>query len=54
MFEIFLKWITENYIEIIATIFGLFYIFFSIKQNVWLWPFGLINVALYIYVYYHF
>jgi nicotinamide mononucleotide transporter len=46
------SWFTSNYIEILATIAGLGYIFLSIKQNIWLWPVGIVNVSLYIYVFF--
>lgn len=47
-----LIWISNNYIELLGTTFGLLYIIFSIKQNIWCWPIGLITSALYIYVFF--
>jgi len=52
MLQQILIWITENYIELLATIFGLLYLFLSIKQNIWCWPAGLITSALYVYVFF--
>jgi len=52
MLDQILLWITQNYIEILGLIFGLLYIIFSIKQNIWCWPAGLITSALYIYVFF--
>jgi len=49
--EIF-SWLTNNYIELFGATAGLIYIFLSIKQNIWLWPVGLVNVILYIYVFF--
>jgi nicotinamide mononucleotide transporter len=39
-------------IEITATVFGLVCVWFTIKQNIWCWPTGLVQVILYIYVFY--
>jgi nicotinamide mononucleotide transporter len=48
-----LLWITQNYIELLGLVFGLLYIVFSIKQNIWCWPVGFITSALYIYVFFN-
>lgn len=39
-------------IETIAVIFGLLCVLLTIRQNIWCWPTGLIQVALYIYIFY--
>jgi len=52
MLQQILVWISSNYIELSATVFGLFYILLSIKQNIWCWPAGLITSALYVYVFF--
>ncbi len=52
MFEIILAWIWSNLVELIGTIAGLSYIYFSIKQKIWIWPIGILSSALYIYVFY--
>ena len=39
-------------IEAIATIFGLVCVWFSVKQNIWTWPTGIVQVTLYIFVFY--
>ncbi|MFP4022970.1 MAG: nicotinamide riboside transporter PnuC [Thiohalospira sp.] len=52
MLQQILYWISNNYIELLGTIFGLLYIILSIKQNIWCWPVGLITSALYIYVFF--
>jgi nicotinamide mononucleotide transporter len=41
-----LNWITENYIEIIASILGIVGVYLTIRQNIWNWPVGLANVLL--------
>ncbi len=47
-----LLWIFQNKIEIfgVSTLIG--YLFFSIKQNILLWPLGLIGSLVYIYIYF--
>ena len=48
-----LLWITQNYIELLGLVFGLLYIVFSIKENIWCWPVGFVTSALYIYVFFN-
>lgn len=43
-------WIVVNYIEIIATITGLIYLFYSIKGDKRLWVYGFTTSAIYVYV----
>ncbi len=52
MIQQVLLWVSNNYIEVLGTVFGLFYILLSIKQNIWCWPFGLVTSAIYIYVFF--
>ncbi len=52
MLQEIIHWVAENYIELLGTIAGLIYIFLSIKQNILLWPVGIVNVSLYIYVFF--
>ncbi len=47
------EWLTLNYIEVLGALAGLIYLYFSINQIIWLWPFGLVTSGLYIYVFYH-
>ncbi|MEW6709672.1 MAG: nicotinamide riboside transporter PnuC [Candidatus Riflebacteria bacterium] len=39
-------------IEIVAVIFGFLCVFFTIRENIWCWPTGLVQVFLYIFVFY--
>ena len=39
-------------IEIIAALFGVVGVYLSVRQNVWNWPIGIVNVALYVVVFY--
>lgn len=47
-----MTWILENYLELIGTISGLIYLYFEIRQKVWLWPLGLITSAVYAVVFF--
>jgi nicotinamide mononucleotide transporter len=47
-----MAWFSENYIELIGAIAGLVYLYFSIKQNILLWPLGIITSAIYVYVFF--
>ncbi len=47
-----LNWFNNHYQEILGTVFSLIYLYFSIKQNIWLWPLGLISSAIYVYVFF--
>lgn len=46
------EWLVQHYIELIATIISLIYIFLSIKENTWLWLFGLVGSAMYVWVFF--
>ena len=45
-------WIIENKIEIFGFLSLIAYLYFSIKQNILLWPLGLIGALVYIYIYF--
>ena len=47
----FLDWAFNNKIEFAGTIFGIIYIFASVKQNLITWPAGIITSILYSYVF---
>ena len=38
-------------IEVIASISGLLCVWLTVKQNIWCWPIGLVQVLLYIYIF---
>jgi len=46
------NWFADNYIEILGVITSLIYLYFSVKQHIWLWPFGIISSAFFIYIFY--
>ena len=43
---------SDLFIEILGAVTGLIYLIFSIKQNIWLWPWGIITSLLYVFVFY--
>jgi len=45
-------WIIKNWVELFGAITGLLYIYFSIKENILLWPIGILTSVTYIYVFY--
>lgn len=45
-------WISNNYIEIFGALTGVIYVFLEIRQNIWLWPVGIITSAVYIWVFF--
>jgi nicotinamide mononucleotide transporter len=47
-----IHWLTDNYIEILGVVTSLVYLYFSVKQHIWLWPFGIISSALFIYIFF--
>ena len=36
-----LSWLKDNYIELFGALTGFVYIYFSIKEKIWLWPWGI-------------
>ncbi len=47
-----INWISDNYIEIFGTVAGIVYVFLEIRQNIWLWPVGIVTSAVYIYIFF--
>ena len=45
-------WFMNHYDEILGTLFSFIYLYFSIKQNIWLWPLGIISSAIYAWVFF--
>ncbi len=48
----FPDWLSNNYIEIFGAVTGILYVIFEIRQNLWLWPVGIITSAVYIWVFF--
>ena len=47
-----INWISGNYIELFGAITGILYVFLEIRQNLWLWPVGIITSAVYIWIFF--
>ncbi|MCU0455069.1 MAG: nicotinamide riboside transporter PnuC [Bacteroidales bacterium] len=45
-------WISNNWIEIFGAVTGILYVFLEVRQNLWLWPVGIITSAVYIWVFF--
>ncbi len=45
-------WLIANYIEILGTLLSIAYLLLSIKQNIWLWPLGILSAAIYVFVFF--
>ncbi len=41
-----------SWVELTATVFGFLCVLFTIRRNIWCWPTGLIQVSLFIFVFY--
>ncbi len=46
------NWLIEHYIEVLGTLLSIAYLILSIKQNILLWPLGILSAALYVIVFY--
>jgi nicotinamide mononucleotide transporter len=45
-------WLSGNWVEVFGAITGVIYVFLEIRQNIWLWPVGIITSAVYIVVFF--
>jgi nicotinamide mononucleotide transporter PnuC len=45
-------WISNNYIEVFGAVTGILYVILEIRQNIWLWPVGIVTSAVYIWVFF--
>jgi nicotinamide mononucleotide transporter len=50
--NIILNWLTVHYLELSGAALGLIYIYLSIRQKIWTWPFGIATSVLYAFVFY--
>lgn len=48
-----MNWFIHNWIEVFGTLSGLLYIYFSIKENILLWPIGILSSIFYIVVFFN-
>ncbi len=42
-----------NYIELFGVIFGFGCVLLTVRQNIWCWPIGIVNVILFLIMFYH-
>jgi nicotinamide mononucleotide transporter len=47
-----LHWLSGNWIEVFGALAGVIYVFLEIRQNIWLWPVGIVTSAVYIIVFF--
>lgn len=45
--------LTTHYIELLGVLFSVLYLVLSIRQNIWLWPVGILSAVMYMIVFYH-
>ena len=47
-----MPWITEHWLEIFGALAGIIYVLLEIRQNIWLWPVGIVTSSVYIIVFF--
>ncbi|NLA48561.1 MAG: nicotinamide mononucleotide transporter, partial [Bacteroidales bacterium] len=47
-----INWISKNYIEIFGALAGVVYVFLEVRQNIWLWPVGIVTSSVYLWVFF--
>lgn len=47
-----IEWLSVNHVEVIGAILGLIFLYLEIKENVWLWPIGLLSSVFYVVIFY--
>lgn len=45
-------WLGDNYIEVFGAVAGIVYVLLEIRQNIWLWPVGIVTSGVYIWVFF--
>jgi len=48
-----IEWYLKNYVEVTGAVICIIYLYFSIKQKIWLWPVGLIGSGFYFVEFYN-
>lgn len=46
------NWLLNNWVEVFGAATGILYVFLEIRQNLWLWPVGILTSAVYISVFF--
>ena len=52
MIETITTWLLSHKVELLGAILGLIYIFFSIRQHILTWPFGLLTSVFYVVIFF--
>lgn len=47
-----MSWLSDNWIEVFGAVTGIVFVFLEIRQNLWLWPVGIVTSAVYIWVFF--
>lgn len=47
-----IDWLQTHYIELFGVLTGLVYVYLEIKENIWLWPVGILTSAFFIIVFF--
>ncbi|HLN21510.1 MAG TPA: nicotinamide riboside transporter PnuC [Bacteroidales bacterium] len=45
-------WLTNNYLEVFGAVTGIIFVLLEIRQNIWLWPLGILTSGTYIWVFF--
>lgn len=51
--ESLISWFSGNYVEVLGVVTSLIYLYFSVRQIIWLWPFGIISASLFILIFFN-
>ena len=46
------EWLADNWVELVGACTGITYLILEIKQNMWLWPIGLLNAVFYAIIFF--
>ncbi|MBR3564824.1 MAG: nicotinamide mononucleotide transporter [Paludibacteraceae bacterium] len=52
MLQIIADWVVANWVELVGACTGITYLILEIKQNMWLWPVGLLNAIFYAVIFF--
>jgi nicotinamide mononucleotide transporter len=47
-----INWISLNWIELFGAATGIIYVFLEIRQNLWLWPVGIVTSGVYVWIFF--
>lgn len=48
-----MEWLSAHYIEVFGALSGMIFIILEIRQNIWLWPLGLLTSLIYVWVFFN-